>query len=67
MIYEVMHVWRRVVRGRRVGGKKAGDKATISSGSGLRASPVCVLKRARIFLYGSCKIVRIFIPILSWL
>ena len=37
MIYEMVHSWRRVVRGRRVGGKKAGDKATISSDSGLRA------------------------------
>ena len=47
------------------GREKAGDKATISIGSGPRAIPVCVLKRARIFLYGSCKIVRMFIPILS--
>ena len=30
MIYEVMHFWRRVVRGRRVGGEKAVDKATIN-------------------------------------
>ena len=39
MVYEVMYFWRRVVRvvGRRVGGKKAVDKATISSnGSGPR-------------------------------
>ena len=33
MVYEVMYFWRRVVRvvGRREGGKKAVDKATISS------------------------------------
>ena len=41
MIYEMVHSWRRVVCGRRVGGEKAGDKATISSGSGPRAGYSC--------------------------
>ena len=44
MIYEGMYFWRRVVHacGRRVSGKKAVDKATISSsGSGPRAGYSC--------------------------